>query len=98
MSQEELAGRIGRVEKYYADIERGYCGMSLQTMLSLADCLDMSLDYMILGKEDGEAEVYSEETNALIHYFNHCPEKKRKYALQILKIFLFACEGEVHTN
>ena len=29
MTQEEMAERIDRVPKYYADIERGSCGMSV---------------------------------------------------------------------
>ena len=52
MTQEELAEKIDRASKYYADIERGSCGMSTETLLSLASVLDMSLDYMILGKSE----------------------------------------------
>ena len=32
LSRQRMAERIGKAEKYYADIERGYCGMSLETM------------------------------------------------------------------
>ena len=50
MTREEVAEKIGRASKYYADIERGSCGMSTETLLALASVLDMSLDYIILGK------------------------------------------------
>ena len=36
MTQEEMAERIGRVPKYYADIERGSCGMSVETLMAVS--------------------------------------------------------------
>lgn len=47
LTQEELAEQIHRAPKYYSDIERGSCGMSMETMISIAKILDMSLDYMV---------------------------------------------------
>lgn len=35
LSQDELAVRINRATKYCSDIERGMCGMSVETMLQL---------------------------------------------------------------
>ena len=49
MSQDELAEKIDRAPKYCSDIERGVCGMSIETMISLSSSLDMSLDYMLFG-------------------------------------------------
>ena len=49
LTQEELAEKIGRAYKYCQDIERGTCGMSIDTMLSIASCLNISLDYLIYG-------------------------------------------------
>ena len=34
-SQDEMAEKINRATKYYADIERGNCGMSIETLISL---------------------------------------------------------------
>ena len=39
LSQDELAVRINRATKYCSDIERGMCGMSIETMLSIAKAL-----------------------------------------------------------
>ena len=47
ISQEELAERIDRATKYCSDIERGMCGMSIETMLAFSEHLNMSLDYMM---------------------------------------------------
>ena len=40
LSQDELAVRINRATKYCSDIERGMCGMSVETMLAIAKSLD----------------------------------------------------------
>ena len=45
-TQDEMAEKIDRAAKYYADIERGSCGMSVETLMALSETLDMSLDYM----------------------------------------------------
>lgn len=50
LSQDELAVRINRATKYCSDIERGMCGMSIETMLAIAKALDMNLDYMMFGE------------------------------------------------
>ena len=49
LSQDALAEKIDRATKYCSDIERGTCGMSLETMLSFSKSLNMSLDYMMFG-------------------------------------------------
>jgi transcriptional regulator with XRE-family HTH domain len=36
MTQEELAEKIGRAYKYCQDIERGSCGMSIETLILLS--------------------------------------------------------------
>lgn len=50
LTQDEMAERINRAPKYYADIERGSCGMSIETLMALSSSLNMSLDYIIYGK------------------------------------------------
>ena len=47
LTQEELAEKIGRAYKYCQDIERGTCGISIDTMHSIASCVNISLDYLI---------------------------------------------------
>lgn len=59
-SREQVSVSIGRSPKYYADIERGICGMSLETLMGLADFYHVSLDYLVDGgkhaSEDGQTE------------------------------------------
>lgn len=39
-SRELVAERLGVVNKYYADIERGTCGMSVETLLTCPACME----------------------------------------------------------
>ena len=62
ISQEGLAEKIDRATKYCSDIERGICGMSVETMLAFAEHLNMSLDYMMYGDKP-EFEEHIEFTD-----------------------------------
>ena len=95
MTQEEIAEKINRAGKYYADIERGSCGMSTETLLSLASVLDMSLDYIILGKtEEGGEITHTDEVAAIMRLLDSYPTQSRGYALKLLRLFLVACSNE----
>lgn len=101
-TQDEMAERIDRATKYYADIERGSCGMSIETLMALSSTLDMSLDYIIYGKTANSTEKmkHSDEVTAIVEILNASPHRKQQHALSLLKLFLHACsspdqEGEV---
>lgn len=57
MTQEELAEKIGRAYKYCQDIERGSCGMSIETLILLSSSLNVTMDYIIYGYEDTEPKT-----------------------------------------
>ena len=63
-----MAEKTDRAAKYYADIERGSCGMSVETLMALSEALDMSLDYIIYGKE---IEEIPRANSRSIRYFNY---------------------------
>ncbi len=94
LTQEDIARKIGRAPKYYADIERGSCGMSVETLMALANTFNMSLDYIIYGKEnDTKRKYHEDEVYAIIDILNNASEKKRSYAIKLLQLFLAACDG-----
>lgn len=99
LTQDEMSERIDRVPKYYADIERGNCGMSIETMLALAAVLNMSLDYMIFGDSTPEEKKRQEsEVDAIMDMLNSCSSRKRTYALRLLKLFFIACDNELENT
>lgn len=52
-SRKYVADKIGLVEKYYADIERGTCGMSIETLIALTELYDITMDSLIYGEKRG---------------------------------------------
>ena len=96
ITMKEAAEKLGRVPTYYADIERGNCGMSVETMIAISRLYHMSLDYLILGKEESlenkERETLpAEETEALYQLLNNVSKRERMYAAKVLRTFLIAC-------
>lgn len=89
LSQEEIAERINRATKYYSDIERGSCGMSIETMISIANSLDMSLDYMIFGTPTKEELQRIEcQKSSLTHILAQCNSRQYGYITRLMQLFL----------
>ena len=91
ISQEELAERIDRATKYCSDIERGICGMSIETMLAFSEHLNMSLDYMMYGIEP-ETHPVPVERIPLQQMLAECSDHQYTYALRLMETFLAATE------
>lgn len=93
-TQDEVAEKIDRAAKYYADIERGSCGMSVETLMAICTTLNLTLDYVIYGKTYSEEEktCHTDEVSAILELLDNSSERKRKYALRMLKLFLIACD------
>lgn len=67
MTREEVAKKIGRASKYYSDIERGTCGMSVETLVALSNVLNLSIDYILYGVEV-EIDFYENICRSLKKY------------------------------
>lgn len=85
MTTAEVAGKIGRAEHYYGDIERGTCGMSIETLVDLTEVLELSADYLLFGNE--EVNDYSPIARAprILRQYN---QKKQQCALELMKYYL----------
>ena len=82
---------LSRATKYCSDIERGMCGMSIETMLAIAKALDMNLDYMMFGEiSETEREWQQKDALTLIHIIEKAPASQRNYAIRLLKLFIAA--------
>ncbi len=88
MTQDAAADKIGISTKYFADIERGSCGMSIETLISIGVLFDMSLDYIIYGKvyDEADSQKHSDEFTAILSLMDNIPENKRQYALRMLQL------------
>ena len=84
----EVAEQIDKVPKYYADIERGYCGMSIETMLALCHVLFLTPTVLLLGEtvpfsRDSDADIIEQICAGLVE----CTEEQRKNILQTIRLF-----------
>ncbi|MBO5176991.1 MAG: helix-turn-helix domain-containing protein [Lachnospiraceae bacterium] len=104
ISQEALAEKIDRATKYCSDIERGICGMSVETMLAFAEYLKMSLDYMMYGIEPdcGEIKikefpepVLSLERTEINRLLDQCESRQITYVLRMLELFIEATSQDM---
>ena len=77
MKQEELANELGIGTEVIGKLERGYRGTGVENYMLLAKLFDVSLDYLLVGKEDKISELDKSLARIL-------PEKK-ELALKILK-------------
>lgn len=90
-SRKYVAGEIGLVVKYYSDIERGTCGMSVETLMALAKLFQFSMDELIYGKDEKGKETNKSEV--LLKNLESLPEEKQEYCLQILFLFMKGLNG-----
>ena len=89
LTQEELAEQIHRASKYYSDIERGSCGMSMETMISIAKILDMSLDYMVFGTPTKEeVERIERQESSLTHLLAQCNSRQYEYVTRMMQLLI----------
>lgn len=89
-TQDEMAEKIDRASKYYADIERGSCGMSVETLMALSENLDLTIDYIIygIGNSENGYPGQTAEVSAILTMLNNSEQRERDYALRLLKLFL----------
>lgn len=85
LSRREISDKIGIVEKYYADIERGTCGMSVETMMALAKFYHLSLDEFIYGDEAYQSES---EQETLLQKLENLSAKEQKYCAEMLSLLI----------
>lgn len=85
LSRDELAEKMNRATKYVADIERGTCGMSIETLLLFCKVLKMSPNTLLLGEvvpaEDAGIEQQIQEGLSV------CTEEQKLSILQTIRLF-----------
>lgn len=85
-TQSELAEKIDRVPKYCADIERGYCGMSIDTLLAFSQALRMSPSMLLLGQAIPSFDD-SDISSQIIAGLAECTAEQRESVLQTIRLF-----------
>lgn len=82
MSQVELSELIGRYDNYIYDVERGKSGMSLEIALSIAEKLNMSLDFLFFGP-DNSTKNFSEVAMVIMKCIDECHPNQKEVILRL---------------
>lgn len=90
LTQEDAAELVGRSLRFYADIERGACGMSVATLLKISAIYETTPDSLLLAQEPILNESYQHK---LIERLSALDERQKKYALMLLELFLEAASA-----
>lgn len=65
ITQEQLAEMIDVTVQYISDLERGVTGSSVATIVKLCQVLDVSSDYILLGKEGSTDPQLQQKLNEI---------------------------------
>lgn len=85
-SRKYVAEKIGLVEKYYADIERGTCGMSIETLIALTDLYGFTMDALIYG-EKGELGIFGQD-KTILQKMESLPPQLQNTCWQLVTLFV----------
>ncbi|MBR3023769.1 MAG: helix-turn-helix transcriptional regulator [Oscillospiraceae bacterium] len=86
LTREKLAEKLDVSPKFCSDIELGIKGVSLKTLANLSDILDMNVDYLLFGEEQGA----NNELSTLAALYQKCPVKHRSNLISVVKMFVDA--------
>lgn len=79
LTRAELAELIGLSDYYIGQLERGERQMSLPTLIKIASCLHVSMDYLILGSS--KYKDHSTKDNTSLLYANENTKVEEIYSL-----------------
>lgn len=85
-SRKYVADHVGLAEKYYADIERGTCGMSIETLISVCQFLGFTMDELIYGEKGMNPD--EERIRILMKRLESLPVKAQECCVQMMLLFL----------
>lgn len=83
LNQVEFAKRIGISQGSLSDIESGKCSPSVETVISIHEAFQCSLEMLLIGREKfGNIEM-SEQESRLLRIFNDLDHKDQNELLDI---------------
>ena len=86
-TREQIAERADISAQFLADIENGYKSMTAATIISLANALHISTDYILLGVESNNNDEAMNEFQSLL---SAIPKDKRDYAAELIRVLMKA--------
>ncbi|UMZ72553.1 helix-turn-helix domain-containing protein [Natranaerofaba carboxydovora] len=85
MNRKKFSEHTGLSEYYIGQIERGERKMSIDSLLNISNCLHLSADYILKGKERTEEKKHENEIYQLL---NRCEDKDLELIKDLVKLIL----------
>ena len=85
LSQDVASEKIGMSESFYGHIERGDRKLSVESLVKIAEYLDLSLDFLLMqSKSSGDSDKWLQ--SELDNIFRDKRPAQKVYLLSILKV------------
>lgn len=81
-SREKLAEMLELSPRFLNDVEKGVKGMSVANLVKACDILKVSMDYILLGREE------TTDNSRIVEAFKYVDEKYVERAEELLKLFI----------
>lgn len=85
LTQEQAAERIDRALRFYARIELGDVGMSVETLLEICAMLKTTPDALLCSASAGNDQW---ELSWLNETLSNCPAEQQKTAIDLVRVYL----------
>lgn len=85
LTQEQAAERIDRALRFYARIELGDVGMSVETLLEICAMLKTTPDALLCSATAGNEQS---ELSWLNETLSNCPAEQQKTAIDLVRVYL----------
>ena len=93
-----VSEKVGKVEKYYADIERGSWALSIETLIALSELYGLSMDYIIYGDPEGREEEITDRGEAVMNILKRLDPAEYECCLDMMLIFARRAEKPREQN
>ena len=94
-SQDDVAEKLNTTQQNISLYEKGKVAPNIETLTQLADCFDVSVDYLIDYKKDPAHTGLSQEALDLLKIFDELPHNQKVTSIEILRVLKDTSEKEV---
>ena len=86
-TQQDIYDKIDVSQNHYSRVENGHVGISIEKLIQLSDVLNISIDYILTGKTQGNKksdfeEKYNELSNKQKQFINQQIDSLKKFDLK----------------
>ena len=89
LTQEQFSDLVGVTVQYISDLERGVVGTSIPTLIKICNSLNVSSDYLLMGKREPN------ELSEVIERLKYLPPAQLTLIEECINLFLKALANKI---